>query len=232
MQEREDQGSAEKQERYHPLQEILQRDKQSLRDKVRKIDTTLGNWWAYFLKGSISIAFGIILVAWPEETLLFLVIAFGIQALAKGVAGLVQAISLASQQQRWLMVLVESVVGLALGVALVASPHASIGTAAVLIGIWMIATGLSQLAIAYRETSKTQKGLAGAGGLLSVIIGILLVAVPIETVELAHTLSAIQALAVGVIFMIAGSRMLLTSPGRRSADASGESSADEDTFQA
>jgi uncharacterized membrane protein HdeD (DUF308 family) len=227
--EREEHRSDERQERYHPLKEIFKRDKSKFSDKVRKIDTSLGNWWAYYLKGAISIAFGVILIAWPEETLLFLVIAFGIQALAKGIAGLAQAISLASQQRRWLLVLVESVVGLALGVALVANPHATLETAAVLIGIWMIATGLSQLAIAYRDTSKAQKGFVGAGGLLSVIIGILLVAIPMETVELAHTLSAVQALAIGVIFIIAGSYMLIKSPGHGTADASSDSSPDEDT---
>jgi len=219
LEKREEQGPSEKKESYNPLKEILRRDKKSMRDRVHEIDTTLGNWWAYFLKGAISIAFGIVLIAWPEETLLFLVVVFGIQALAKGVAGLAQAISLAVKKQRWLLVIIESAIGLFLGVALVFNPHASLGTAAVLIGIWMIATGLSHMAMAYRDPSKVQKGLLGTGGLLSVIIGVLLVAVPMETVELAHTLSAIQALVIGIIFITAGSYMLLKSPGRRNADA-------------
>ncbi|MBN2026081.1 MAG: HdeD family acid-resistance protein [Actinobacteria bacterium] len=224
MKERNEQGPVEKQERYHPLREILQRDRESLRDTVRKIDTTLGNWWEYYLKGAISIAFGIVLAAWPGETLLFLVVVFGIQALVKGVIGLAHAISLAVKKQRWLLLLMESVAGLILGIALVADPHASLETAAVLIGIWMIATGLSHLAIAYRDPSKVQKGLMGTGGLLTVIIGILLVAVPMETVEIAHTLSAIQALVIGVIFVIAGSYILVKSPKRETTDASEESS--------
>lgn len=202
------------------MREILQRDKERLRDRVRKIDTTLGNWWEYYLKGAISITFGIVLIVWHDETLLFLVVVFGIQALAKGIIGLVHAISLAIKKQQWFLVLLESAIGLILGIALVAAPHASLKTAAVLIGIWMIATGLSHLTAAYRDPSKVQKGLVGTGGLLSVIIGVLLVAVPMETVELAHTLSAIQALVIGVIFITAGSYMLLKSPGRRNADAS------------
>jgi uncharacterized membrane protein HdeD (DUF308 family) len=198
-------------ERYNPLREIFKRDKDSLKEKVHKIDASKGDWWTYELKGAASIAFGAVLIAWPEETLLFLIVAFGIQALFKGVVGLVHAIQLAKRGDRWSLVLLESGIGLVLGVALIAQPSSSIRTVAVLVGIWMIATGTSHMAQAYRDTSKTRKRLMGAGGLLSIIIGVLLVATPDETVEFLHTLSAVQALLIGAIFISVGSYMLFHS---------------------
>jgi uncharacterized membrane protein HdeD (DUF308 family) len=95
----------------------------------------------------------------------------------------------------------------------------------------MIATGLSQLAIAYRDPSTIKKGFIGGGGLLSVIIGALLVAVPTETVHLAHTLSAIQALALGIIFMMVGFYMLFQSYKSRTEGASSASSPTEGAGQ-
>lgn len=225
---KEEQGHATGQERYHPLREIFKRDKKSLKEKLQEIDSSREDWWTYGLKGTISIAFGAILIAWPEESLFFLVVAFGIQALGKGLVGLVRAIQLAMRRDQWFLVLLESGAGLLLGILIIAQPHASIKTAAVLIGIWMIATGISHMAEAYRDASKTRKRLMGAGGLLSVIIGILLVTTPNETVEFLHTLSALQALLIGAIFITVGSYMLFHSRKSKADDASAASSPTEE----
>jgi uncharacterized membrane protein HdeD (DUF308 family) len=213
-------GSTTGQERYHPLKGILARDKKGMAKKVHEIDTSTDRWLTYILKGLVGIALAAILFAWPEETLLFLVVAFGIQAIAKGIIGLVHTVSLAAAKERWFLVSIESGVGLLLGVALVLQPHASLNLAAVLIGMWMIGTGISQMAIAFRDRNAALKWLLSAGGLLSFIIGVLLVAVPIETVHLAHTLSAVQALVLGIIFMIAGFYVFLQSLKQREKGSS------------
>lgn len=132
-----------------------------------------------------------------------------IQALLKGTIGLVHAISNARKQEKWGLLLLESIIGLILGVIIISWPEASIMTAAVLIGIWMIATGLAQLASAIVDESTAKRGLVGAGGLLSIIIGIVIVTVPKETVDLAHKLSAIQSLALGIVFIILGFYLML-----------------------
>ncbi len=220
MEEHKEGESASERGRYNPLREIFKRDKKSLKEKLQGIDATKEDWLTYELKGTVSIVFGIVLIAWPEESLLFLIIAFGIQALAKGAVGLVYAIRLAIARDQWFLVLLESGVGLALGMALITQPSVSLKTAAVLIGIWMIATGTVHIAEAYRDASKTRRRLIGAGGLLSVIIGILLVAAPYETVEFLHTLSAVQALLIGAIFITVGSYILFHSS---------KSAADEDS---
>jgi uncharacterized membrane protein HdeD (DUF308 family) len=215
-----EQGSVNSQENYHPLREILRRDKKSVVKEVRKIDTERDRWWAYALKGMASIAFGAVLIIWPEESLLFLIIAFGIQALVKGLIGLVHATSLAVKKERWVLVLCESVVGLLLGIALVVQPHATLKTMLVLVGIWLIATGIIHLAAARRDPSVSMRGLIGTEGFLSVIVGIIFVVFPIEAVSLAHTLMAIQALVLGMIFIIAGAFMLFKSRKLEAEDAS------------
>lgn len=223
MQEHMKKESPGEDERYHPLREIFKRDKKSTEEKLRKIDFSKGDWWTYELKGAVSVAFGAVLIAWPEESLFFLVVAFGIQALAKGTIGLVHAVQLAIKRERWFLVLLESSAGLLLGILMISQPHASIKTAAVLIGIWMIATGISHMAEAFRDAARTHKRLMGAGGLLSVFIGVLLVATPNETVEFLHTLSAIQALLIGAIFISVGSYMLFHSRKSEADDASAAS---------
>jgi uncharacterized membrane protein HdeD (DUF308 family) len=189
--------------------EVLKRDherrkKHSLIYKIQQLDTSKDDWRIYHLRGIIGIAVGIILLAWPEETLRFLIIVMGIQALVKGAIGLIHAISLARKDEKWGLVLLEGVVGLLFGVLLFAWPDVTLKTAAVLIGLWMIATGLGKMAIAFEDRSMAHRGLIGAGGLLSIIIGIILVFLPMESIELAHTLSAVQALALGIILITLG----------------------------
>jgi uncharacterized membrane protein HdeD (DUF308 family) len=226
-----EQGSTNSQESYHPLREILKREKKSVIKEVRKIDTERDRWWAYALKGMVSIAFGAVLMIWPEESLLFLIIAFGIQALVKGLIGLVHATSLAVKKERWILVLCESIVGVLLGIALVVQPHATLKAMLVLVGIWMIATGIIHLATARRDPSASMRGLMGTEGFLSVIIGAIFVVVPIEAVSLAHMLMAIQALALGMIFIIAGAFMLFKSRRLKAEDASTTIPSSEDVFQ-
>jgi uncharacterized membrane protein HdeD (DUF308 family) len=188
---------------------IVKRDherkkKKSIAYKIRQLDASIDDWRIYHLRGIIGIVFGIILLAWPEESLRFLVLVIAIQALLKGAIGLGHAISLARKDDKWVMVLLEGAVGLLFGVLLFAWPEATLKVAAVLIGLWMIVTGLGKIVIAFEDRSMVHRGLIGAGGLLSIVIGLVLVILPIESIHLAHTLSAIQALTLGIILIALG----------------------------
>lgn len=151
--------------------------------------------------------FGIMLLVW-EESLIFLVIVMGIQAIIKGAIGLIQVIINARKNKNWGLLLLESVAGLILGILIISWPEASIYMAAVLIGIWMLVTGVLQLGEAVFDNSKA-KSLLGAGGLLSLVIGLILIALPMETVHLAHILSGIQSVLLGVIFIGLGVFLML-----------------------
>lgn len=189
--------------------ELVKRDherkkKKSIVYKIRQLDTSKDDWRIYHLRGIIGIAFGIFLLAWPEGSLRFLVIVIAIQALVKGAIGLGHAISLARKNDKWGLVLLEGAVGLLFGVLLFAWPESTLRVATVLIGLWMIATGLGKIAIAFKTPSMVHRGLISAGSLLTIIIGGVLVVLPIDSIHLAHALSGIQALALGIILIVLG----------------------------
>jgi uncharacterized membrane protein HdeD (DUF308 family) len=205
LQEHEEQKPSKKEKFY----ELVKRDhdrkkKKSIIYKIQQLDTSKDDWRIYHLRGIIGIAFGIFLLAWPEESLRFLVIVIAVQALVKGAIGLGHAISLARKDERWGLVLLEGVVGLFFGVLLFAWPETTLKVATVLIGLWMIATGLGKIAIALKTPSMVHRGLIGAGSLLTMIIGFVLIVIPIESIYLAHALSGIQALALGIIMIVLG----------------------------
>jgi uncharacterized membrane protein HdeD (DUF308 family) len=70
--------------------------------------------WAVGLNGALSVAFGVVVLAWPGVSLFALTILFGAYATATGIVGLAAAISGTIKQERgWLVV--SSLLSLAVG---------------------------------------------------------------------------------------------------------------------
>jgi uncharacterized membrane protein HdeD (DUF308 family) len=71
--------------------------------------------WALGLNGVLAIAFGIVIIVWPDISLHALVLVFGAYALVRGLFGLAMAFSSPIQQGRgWLIA--SSLAGIAVGV--------------------------------------------------------------------------------------------------------------------
>ena len=209
MEESKKRGSSRKAKFFEYLKRDHERRKEkSSLYKIKRLETSVDDWWTYHLKGIIGITVGVILLAWPEETLYFLVIVMGIQALVKGAIGLVHAAYMAKRGEKWGLVLLEGAAGVLFGVLLFAWPETTLRTATVLIGLWMLLTGLGKMLIAFENPSMVSRILIGLGGLLSIIIGTVLAVLPIESIQLAHALSGIQALVLGIIFMYLGFHMM------------------------
>jgi uncharacterized membrane protein HdeD (DUF308 family) len=140
------------------------------------------NWWAFVLRGILAIAMGVILIAWPEATIKALIMIFGIFALLEGAVEVVIAIILASKELPFGTVLGKGLFGLLIGGILVSRPGITLAVVVLLIAIWMIATGILQLVLAFDMPPESGRGLVGFGGLISIIIGVLFLAVPLKTV--------------------------------------------------
>jgi uncharacterized membrane protein HdeD (DUF308 family) len=157
-------------------------------------------WWMIMIRGVLAVAFGIILFAWPGVSLASLMLIFGIFALADGFGNVVNAIGGRREHENWWVLLVAGLAGMALGVLTLANPG---GTALVIlfyIAIWVIATGLLQIVTAIR----LRKEIEGEfwmmlGGLVSVAVGIALVARPVEGVLAIIWLIAAYAIVFGAL---------------------------------
>ncbi|MBN2168818.1 MAG: DUF308 domain-containing protein [Actinobacteria bacterium] len=174
------------------------------------------SWWAYLLRGILAIIIGIILLSWPGATVGVLIVIFGVFALIEGAIEFVMAIILASKLEPWGMAMIKSLVGLLIGGVMVSRPGVALAVVIVLIGIWMIITGFIQLLIAFELPPMTGRSLVGVGGVLAVIIGILLIAIPFNTVGAVLILVSILLLIWGVWLIFLGIYALIT---RRKAEA-------------
>jgi uncharacterized membrane protein HdeD (DUF308 family) len=105
------------------------------------------------------------------------VIVFGVYAAVDGVFAIVAAATGAGGD-RWLHVL-EGVLGIAVGVFVFAQPELAGTVIVFVIGLWAVVSGVLEIASAVRLRREIEdEWLLGVGGLLSVILGLILVFQP------------------------------------------------------
>jgi uncharacterized membrane protein HdeD (DUF308 family) len=137
------------------------------------------NWWALALRGVVAVIFGILALVWPHQTLLALVILFGAFMLVDGVLTLASALAWRKWNPRWWAVALAGVAGIIVGVLTFVWPGMTGLALLYLIAAWAILTGILEI-VAAIELRRVIEGewLMVLSGILSVVLGVLLVAFP------------------------------------------------------
>lgn len=137
------------------------------------------HWWIMALRGVVAILFGVIAFCQPTITLVALVWLWGSYALVDGVFTLFASIRAAEQGRRWGMLLLEGIFGIAAGIIAFAWTGITAVTLLYLVAAWAIVTGIFEIAaaIGLRRLIRGE-WLLGLSGVLSVLMGVLLIAKP------------------------------------------------------
>jgi uncharacterized membrane protein HdeD (DUF308 family) len=98
----------------------------------------------------------------------------------------------------WWLFLVIGLVAIAAGVIVLLKPEDSLSTLAVVSGIFVLANGIFDIAVSFSSRTPN-RGLAALMGVLSVVIGVLLIRHPIGGVLFVALLLGIWLIAVGVV---------------------------------
>jgi uncharacterized membrane protein HdeD (DUF308 family) len=134
--------------------------------------------WALGINGALSIVFAAIILIWPDLSLFALTILFGVYAIAAGIVGLALAIRAAGEEGRgWLAV--SSLLGLVLGVLVLAWPDISALALLYVIGAYALALGLLAVVGAFLvPLDSGDTALLVLSGLVSIVFGIVMFAEP------------------------------------------------------
>ena len=167
--------------------------------------------WALGINGALSIAFGVAILIWPGISLFALTILFGAYAAATGIVGLGAVISGTAKQGRgWLVV--SSLLGIAVGVMVLAWTGISALALLYVIGAYAITLGIITIAGAfYLPVDGADSALFVLGGLASILFGIVMFARPGDGAFVLLALIAVFALVTGVSQLVAaigGKRLL------------------------
>lgn len=167
------------------------------------------NWWAVMLRGLIMVVFGIILLAWPDKSVTVVLRIFGIIILAYGIVVLIQALMARSREgEPFVASLAGAVVTIAAGIITLAWPSATGLVVLYIVAIWAIVTGVIEIAAAFTFPVRDWPvWVLGLGGIISIVIGVLLISFPSSGIVGLAWLVGIYALVVGALLSVVGLKM-------------------------
>ena len=101
----------------------------------------------------------------------------------------------------WWLLIVIGLVGIAAGVVVLLKPEDSLSTLAVIAGIFILASGIFDIAISFSRRTPN-RGMAAVMGVLSAVVGVLLIRHPVGGVLFVALLIGIWLIAVGVVRLV------------------------------
>ncbi len=139
------------------------------------------NWWFLALNGCIITLFGILILFFTQEVIKTMLTYLGIVMLAGGAILLLAGINNIRRDKAGAMILVESIVVMAIGIALIFFPEASVALFLIMIGIWAIIIGIIQLVVIVNIRGEiSNKNLFMINGLLTIGLGAALLFNPFQ----------------------------------------------------
>ena len=136
------------------------------------------NWGWIALRGVAAIVFGILALVYPGSAFSVLVIFFGAYCFVDGIFALIAVFRGGTGDRFWILVL-EAVVGIAIGILTFTKPATTALALLYYIGAWAIITGVLELVAAIRLRKEiTGEFWLGLAGVLSIAFGVLLFVEP------------------------------------------------------
>jgi uncharacterized membrane protein HdeD (DUF308 family) len=166
------------------------------------------HWWQVAVRGFIALLFGILLLAWPGVSLFILAIFFGAFVFVDGIFTLVAAVNYkaGAGQRAWLFV--RGILGIIVGIITFFWPAITALALVLLIGAWALIAGIMELVFAFTSVRETgAKWLFAVSGILSIILGILLLVRPVVGIIVVIWAIGVYAILAGIVLIVLGFRL-------------------------
>ena len=178
----------------------------SLRRVIRK------TWWVPLLQGVAALIIGLLLFARPGATLVVLTMFLGAYWLVGGLFDIVGAVSRRDSDKHWALALVSGILGVVVGFFLLGQPIlGAMATSLALVSllaIGAILSGIFDIAWAVRVRNEIQgEGWIILLGVLSVLLGLMLLASPLLSAAALVQFAAILAVVGGIALIITAFRL-------------------------
>jgi len=175
-------------------------------------------WWVLILQGVLGIAVGILAIIYPDLALATIALLFAVWAIASGAAQLTAGWRVAEARGKSWPFLVSGAVSVIAGILAVLYPDVTILYLILLLGAWILISGMMEVYTAWRIRNEvTGEWILALGGALRVIAGILILAMPYVGAILTAALFATWAILSGAAALFLGWRLRQFGGGRASA---------------
>lgn len=165
-------------------------------------------WWALALRGVVGVLFGLAAFVWPGITLLALVTLFGIYALVDGILALVTALTRDTGRRTFWSLLIEGLVGIAIGLVTFIRPGITAFGLLYLIAFWALVTGIFEIITAIRLRREIAgEWLLALTGIWSVAFALLLIIYPLAGAMAALWIIGSYAIVFGALMIVLAFRL-------------------------
>ena len=167
-----------------------------------QLSKKLGDLWRFFmLRGVLAGILGIFALFWPSASLAILITLVGLFILADGVIGLVGVLRNSAEVENML----QPVVSVVIGPVLMFWPAASVRLLLIILGVWALVFGLSQIREArlIPEESGERGSTVTVGGITAVIGFIIMLWPGTGTVAISWVIAIAALLAAALLIFVA-----------------------------
>jgi len=166
------------------------------------------SWWDVGLRALIAIIFGLALLFWPGLSLLVFVYLFAAFAFFDGLLVLLQMVTV--KDGHWFWRLLHGLIAIAVAAVVLLMPGMTLLFFALVLGAFWIMTGILEVLVAI-DLRKALKGelLLIAAGILSMIVGAILILHPLAGLAALAQVIGILNIALGIILALLATKLAL-----------------------
>jgi uncharacterized membrane protein HdeD (DUF308 family) len=167
-------------------------------------ETLLRSWWLLALRGLIAVVFGVLAMAWPAITLLWLTVLFSAFALMGGAVWIFGAVHHRHADRRWWQLLLMGLASSAAGAISALYPGLTSLVLVVVVGVHALVTGMLDIVVAIR-LRRFIRGelLLILSGIASLVFGIFVLLFPTGAGAL------VLAMLIGLYALVTGGMQLV-----------------------
>ncbi|MFJ9691108.1 HdeD family acid-resistance protein [Kitasatospora sp. NPDC101183] len=159
-------------------------------------------WQVLLAAGLASLALGVIVFAWPRQTLLVVGVLFGLYLLVTGIVQLVAAFGTHASTALRVMAFISGAICVMLGLLCFRSAVQSLLLLALWIGIGWLFRGITQLAAAASDPMMPARGWQAFAGVANTLAGVLLMVWPVGSISALTVLAGCWLLILGVVEIV------------------------------
>lgn len=171
---------------------------QTLRPDASDVLSRVGRHWGWMmLFGIITVAAGVVALAWPGPTLLVIALVFGIELVVLGIFRFVAAFAHDLPAGTRFLYALLGLLSLVIGLYALRHVLLTVVALGLLLGIFWVIHGFVELFAAVEHREMRHRGWTSALGVLSIFAGIILLAYPALSVVVLALIVAIWLLVYG-----------------------------------
>ncbi len=161
-------------------------------------------WGSFILLGLLAMVFGILIAAFPQVTTTLLIELIGIFIIILSFGAIMMSATAPGGLKGSILLAIVGIIGFFFGIATILSPFVMGKVIFILAGIALLIGGILGLILAISEKQMTHRGLFAIQAILSLILGILIMAGPVIGAALLVIILAAYFVIWGIISVIMG----------------------------